>query len=350
MNIVHLINVRWFNATAWYSLRLVESGIKNGDKAAVCGLPNSPVIEKAKSLGVEVLEASFTSNNLFTFFSNIRKISKFMKSFHGDVLVCHRGEMFWIIALNKFIFRKKYKLVRVRGDVRPPSKDIFSRFTHNIVCDKIITSADFIRNYFINNVKSKENHVSTIYGGVNCDVFFKDEEKRKIYREKYGIKNKEFAVCIIGRYDTVKGHNIFLKACGKAYAKGMKELKVIIAGFPEGISNDQILEMIKINGLEKITTLTGRVEDITGVINACDLGVISSLGSEAVCRVAMEFMACGVGVVTSDAGVLPEMIPNDFRYNMYDDEKLAELIMNKKGYIQVYDQQDFYKKFIDAVK
>ena len=63
MNIVHLINVRWFNATAWYAFRLVESGIFNGDKAAVAGLYDSPVIKKAKELGVETLEAPFTSNN-----------------------------------------------------------------------------------------------------------------------------------------------------------------------------------------------------------------------------------------------------------------------------------------------
>ena len=39
MNIVHLINVRWFNATAWYALRLIESGILAGDRAAAAGLP-----------------------------------------------------------------------------------------------------------------------------------------------------------------------------------------------------------------------------------------------------------------------------------------------------------------------
>ena len=52
MNIVHLINVRWFNATAWYALRLIESGILAGDRAAAAGLPDSPVINKAKELGV----------------------------------------------------------------------------------------------------------------------------------------------------------------------------------------------------------------------------------------------------------------------------------------------------------
>ncbi len=349
MNIVHLINVRWFNATAWYGLRLVESGIINGDKAAVCGLPDSPVIQKAKELGVNVLEAPFTSNNIVVFFSNLKKIHKFIKEFNADILVCHRGEMFWIIALDKFIFRRKYKLIRVRGDVRPPSTDIFSRFTHNIACDKIITSAQLIKNYFIHNVKSKEKHVDVIYGGVNCDVFYKDEIKREKFRNRFNIKKDDFAVGIIGRYDAVKGHEIFLKACGKAYINGIKNLKVVIAGFQEGISDKQIEDMAKHSGIENITVYTGRVDDIAEVINGCDLGVISSLGSEAICRVAMEFMACSVPVVSSNAGVLPEIIPDEYVYEMYDYEHLAQLIMNKKGFVKLYNQNDFYKQFKEAV-
>ena len=349
MNIVHLINVRWFNATAWYAYKLAESAVLQGDKAAIAGLPLSPVIHHAKELEINTLEAPFTSNNLFMFFSNMRKLHKFIRDNNADVLCCHRGEMFWIIALDKFIFRRKYKLIRVRGDVRPPKKDIFSKFTHNIACDKIITSAEFIRNFFINNVGSKNDHVKTIYGGVNRKVFFEDKAKGKIYREKYNIHDDDFVVGVVGRFDPVKGHNVFLKACKKAYNKGMKNLKIILAGFPENISNEEMQEMIKENHLEDITIITGKVEDVTGVINAIDLGVISSLGSEAICRVAMEFMACNVPVISSNAGVLPEMLPSEFIYEMQDDERLSELIVNKKGFIKIYDEIDFYKEFVNEI-
>ena len=106
MNIVHLINVRWFNATAWYAYKLAESAVLQGDKAAIAGLPLSPVIYHAKELEINTLEAPFTSNNLFMFFSNMRKLHKFIRDNNADVLCCHRGEMFWIIALDKFIFRQ----------------------------------------------------------------------------------------------------------------------------------------------------------------------------------------------------------------------------------------------------
>lgn len=350
MNIVHLINVRWFNATAWYAFRLIESGVLAGDKAAVAGLSDSPVINKAKELGVQTIEAPFTSNNFFEFFKNLKKIHKLIKDINADVLVCHRGEMFWIIALDKFIFRRKYKLIRVRGDVRPPKTDIFSKFTHNIACSHIITSAEFIRKFFIEKVKTKASHVDTIYGGVNRSVFYKDEEKRRKVRSQYNFKDDDYVVSVVGRFDPVKGHNVFLKACSRAYKSGLKELKIILAGFPENIKLDEMQQMIEENSLKDITIITGKVDDITGIMNAADLGVISSLGSEAICRVAMEFMACGVPVISSNAGVLPEMLPSEFRYDIYDDERLAVLIKEKKGFIKIYDQKDFYNEFIEKIK
>ena len=350
MNIVHLINVRWFNATAWYAFRLIESSILAGDKAAVAGLSDSPVINKAKELGVHTIEAPFTSNNFFEFFKNLKKIHKLIKDINADALVCHRGEMFWIIALDKFIFRRKYKLIRVRGDVRPPKTDIFSKFTHNIACSHIITSAEFIRKFFIEKVKTRAAHVDTIYGGVNRSVFYKDEEKGRKVRSQYNFKDDDYVVSVVGRFDPVKGHNIFLKACSKAYKDGLKELKIILAGFPENIKLDEMQQMIDDNGLKDITIITGKVDDITGIMNAADLGVISSLGSEAICRVAMEFMACGTPVISSNAGVLPEMLPSEFRYDLYDDERLACLIKEKKGFIKIYDQKDFYNEFIEKIK
>lgn len=349
MNIVHLINVRWFNATAWYALRLIESGILAGDRAAAAGLPDSPVINKAKELGVQTVEAPFTSNNFFDFFKNLRKIHKLIKDIDADTLVCHRGEMFWIIALDKFIFRRKYKLIRVRGDVRPPKTDIFSKFTHNTACNHIITSADFIRTFFIEKLKTNANYIDTIYGGVNRSVFYKDYKKRINVRQHYNFKDDDFVVSVVGRFDPVKGHNVFLKACSRAYKNGLKELKIMLAGFPENIKLDEMQKMVEDNGLNDITIITGKVDDITGIMNASDLGVISSLGSEAVCRVAMEFMACGVPVISSNAGVLPEMLPQQYRYDIYDDERLAFLIKEKKGFIKIYDQKDFYNEFIEKI-
>lgn len=346
MTIVHLINVRWLNATAWYALRLSETAILRGDRAAIAGLPDSPVVIAAKELGIPVLEAPFTSNSPIAFYKNMKKLHAFIKENNADALVCHRGEMFWIAALDKYFGKRPYKLIRVRGDVRPVTKDIFSRFFHNKCCDHIVTSAEFIRKDFINGLKTPPAKIDTIYGGVNRSVFHRDERTRMKTRLSLGIYSQDFAAGVIGRFDPVKGHGIFLKACGEAYKNGMKNLKVVLAGFPENIKISDMEKMIEENGLKEIAVITGKRSDIAAVAGSLDLGVISSIGSEAICRAAMEIMACGVPVVSSCAGVLPEMIPDEYRYENDDYKRLSELIAGQKGFIKIYDQEDFYKEFL----
>ncbi|MBQ3033861.1 MAG: glycosyl transferase, partial [Deferribacterales bacterium] len=73
MRILHIINVRWFNATAWYAYRLAEAGIALGDEAVIAGLPSSPVVNMAKDAGIGVFEADFNSNNILTIIKTIKR-------------------------------------------------------------------------------------------------------------------------------------------------------------------------------------------------------------------------------------------------------------------------------------
>ncbi len=52
----------------------------------------------------------------------------------------------------------------------------------------------------------------------------------------------------------------------------------------------------------------GHQTGISKVMGDCTMGVISSTGSEAVSRVALEWMACGRPVVATKVGCLPEIV------------------------------------------
>ncbi len=346
MKILHIINVRWFNATAWYAFRLAKAGRDLGYESIIAGLPNSPIINKAKEIGIETFETNFNSNKPIQIIKNIKETSKFIRDTKPDIIVCHRGEMFWWFALYNRFINDSFKLVRVRGDIRPPTTDFFSKYTHNKCAKVIVTSANLIRDRFINTLNTPKDKVYTVYGGVDTSVFKKDETLRKNKRKELNYSDNDFVVSIVGRFDPVKGHDTFLKACGKLYKEGMKNLKILLVGFPENIKVDEIRYMIKDNGLEEISFITGKVDKVESYMNASDLGVVASIGSEAICRVAMEYMACGVPVVSSDAGVLPEMFESPNLYKMKDYEELAESIKNHKQNMKIYDEIDFFKEFI----
>jgi len=123
MRFIHLINVRWYNATAWYAVQLAEISLKNGDEVIVAGLPGSPPIIKAQSCGIKTFEAEFNSNKPLQLLQSIIKFNKFIKRFQPDVICCHRGEFFWYVGIKRLMNRcNQFKLVRFRGDQRKVRK------------------------------------------------------------------------------------------------------------------------------------------------------------------------------------------------------------------------------------
>ena len=333
-----MINVRWFNATAWYAVSLSSALCAKGHDVAVLGLPGTPPVLKAQGVGLETFEADINKSNPFSFIANLGAMDKLFMSFEPDVVICHRGEFYPYFAYRR-ITKQKFRLYRVRGDIRPPKPGRLNRAFHNKCTDAIITSGQFIKQQYMDILGTPEAGINVIHGGVDTSVFKPLSFSRIKIRDEFNIKEEDFLVGIVGRFDPIKGHENLIKAVSKLYSNGIKNIKLMIAGFDAVSSSSDIEKMINDNGIKDITIMTGKREDIADIYNALDVCVVSSLGSEAICRVGMEAMACGVPLITSDTGVLPEISKNI--YPKDDWEALAELIVNHDKSTKVYSLEDF---------
>ena len=350
MKFLHLINVRWYNATAWYAVNLSRLLSERGHNVVVAGLPGSPPVLKAKEYGLETFEAEFNSSNPFKFIKTINKVNKLLADFNPDYVNCHRGEFFWYFAFLKCFKKKRFKLIRVRGDIRPPSGDFFNRILHRKCVDKIIVSGGIIKNYFVKDLKISSEKIDVIYGGVDTDYFKTDIKAREKIRKEFGFAQDDFVVGIVGRFDYVKGHNVLIEAVSKLYyEKDLKNIKLFLIGFDTTVKSEEIFEQLKNFKINDISRISGYREDINDCINAIDLGVVASLGSEAICRVAMEIMAAGIPVVSSDAGVLPEILPKENIYPKGNADKLAEKIINHSKNIILYSDSDFANDYLKSI-
>ncbi len=349
MRFLHVVNVRWYNATAWYAVNLSKILKDYGHDVIVLGLPGTPPMDKAGQYHLETAEFDLNTNNPVKVFLNILKVNKLLKRFNPDVVNCHRGEFFWYFAFKKVLNKKSFKLIRTRGDIREPKKGFFNYFIHS-VCDRIITSAEIIKNKYVENLGVSPSKISVVYGGVDDKKFIYSEKGRVKVREEMGFGEKDYVVGIVGRFDYVKGHENLIKAVGKLYyAKGMENIRLVLIGYETNLSNEDIKNLLKENGIEEISVITGYRDDIADCLSALDLGVVASTGSEAVCRVAFEIMAEGIPVVASDVGVLPEIIPEENIYSKNDIDGLADKIMHHSDKTFLFSEKKFYEDYMKAV-
>ncbi|TPW11395.1 MAG: glycosyl transferase [bacterium] len=91
-------------------------------------------------------------------------------------------------------------------------------------------------------------------------------------------------------------------------ARRFPDARLVIAGAPEELTPALLSERAQHLGIERLVKLLPRQDDIRPLMSALDVGLIASVSSEAICRVALEYQALGVPVVGSDLNSIPEMV------------------------------------------
>jgi len=118
-------------------------------------------------------------------------------------------------------------------------------------------------------------------------------------------------VTSIARFAPQKDHPAFF-AAAELVVRALPGEKVhfLVAGYPAEYEPASITRMAAIHpALEgRWTLFEERLEEGWELVRAADIGVVHSRSSEAICRVAMEYISNHVPVVAAKTGSLPELI------------------------------------------
>jgi glycosyltransferase involved in cell wall biosynthesis len=150
--------------------------------------------------------------------------------------------------------------------------------------------------------------VAVVYGGTDARRFDPAHLLPKAEaRRSLGLPVNAFVAGVVARFSPVKGHRFVLPALARLASEG-RDAHLVLAGENAQLEASALRTDADERGIASRVHLFGRVPDVREVIAALDVGVVASTGSEAVCRVAGEYMACARPVVATRVGVLPEMV------------------------------------------
>lgn len=324
LNVLQLINVRWYNACAYYAVSLSLALRRRGHKVIVAGDPSSPPLLKARELGLSVYEdLSLSCTSPWMIAYNVKRMRDLIESEGIDIINAHRGEGHLVAALAKKSLRRSVPLIRTRGDVRTPKRNFFNRYLNSALTDKVITTCGVLRESYIRNLKMPEEKVITLPVGVDHD-FFTPRESDATRRERLGIPEKNPVVGIVGRLSPVKGHEYFIQAADHVL-KRLPRVTFIICGEDAQISAGQLRDAVRIKNIEENFRFLGRVKDIREIISLFDIGVVSSVGSETICRVALEYMSMGKPVVGTNVNAISEVVQHQVNGLVVEPKEWQEL-------------------------
>ncbi len=312
LRIVQVVNVRWFNATAWYALFLSRLLREAGHRVRVLGLDGTESFAKAQAWGLEPEALPLNSKNPLDYPGLFFRLRALVREFRPHVVNCHRGESFVLWAALRRM-DPSFVLVRTRGDQRPPKANFANALTHASLADAVICTSTGIADAVHTRLAVPARKLHTIRGGVDTRVFYPDRAGRDAVRAAWGLSPEHLVVGLVGRFDTVKGQRELIVAFARLLREAGEEtrprLRLALAGFSTtAVPEKAVRARAEEAGVMDRVIWPGRCPDVRAMMSALDLGVVASLGSETIARVALEIMACGVPLVGTRVGVMPDLL------------------------------------------
>ncbi|WP_265101633.1 glycosyltransferase family 4 protein [Fimbriimonas ginsengisoli] len=174
---------------------------------------------------------------------------------------------------------------------------------------RIIVCSEFMKSETCRLFDSPADKVDVIYNGVNIDRFeFEWSEKdRAAHRAKLALPTEKI-VMYVGRFVREKGIQVLLNAANVVLAQE-PDTKFLIVG---GGNRERFESFLDWAGLREKVLFTGFMANrsLHQLYRVADVAVFPSL-YEPFGIVALEGMAAGAAVVTSDAGGLKEVVLHD---------------------------------------
>lgn len=315
---------------------------------------NSLLKAEIQSLGIKIYEIDGMADKSLDP-KAIKQLLKVFKEFSPDIVHTHA-------SMTARIAARLYgaKIVYTRHSVFPPNPKLthglgkaLCGFANNTTADKIIAVAEAAKeNICAIGVSPKK--IDVILNGVEPLEEY-SEDKLATVKEDFGIPQGYKCAAIVARLNEVKGHKYFVEAAQILRDSGIKA-KFLIAG--TGDMEDEIKKQIKDNNLEDYVIMLGFLTNVEPLMNALDVQVNCSFGTEATSLSLLEGMSLGKPAVVSDFGGNPGVIKDGVNGYIVPThapqqiaERIKELFTNEEVYSKMQsNSREIFEKTFTAKK
>jgi glycosyltransferase involved in cell wall biosynthesis len=317
----HISSNRWNSAITEYALSAVRATIGLGWSTHFSPLRGSPAEERA-------LEYGLSTYSLGSF--GVAGLKQFLSVGHDiqpDLVFVYGGSETFLTMPIKAV-KPKIKIVRFRGqDIDPLNwgfaKGLRQNASHKHVHTIITPSVSLS-----DRLRRVADHppVATVVLGCDTEKYF--------YKGDHRSQEERPMLVILGRLDPIKGHERFIRCFGRlldGWAIQSPKPVLKIVGESANLTDVHIKEFVRRAGLKfgSDVLLDGsRVADLPQLFSQTTLGVIPSLGSEVICRVAEEFLLGGTPILVSGVGSLNDVLFENagMTYAGLNDDQLVDVL------------------------
>ncbi len=302
---VHVLKISdaWsYTAEADNLVRMARELGARGHRVTIACSPETPLAKRAAEAGLAVrtLPGLRPRGNPIAFVRGALALKRLVRELAPDVVHAYRSPPHVLAAWA--LRGTGVKLVRTRGTMDAPRHNALNRALYDRATDATIVTAEAVRVQCL-DAGFDPARIVTIHGALELERFDPVAHDKARARERLGLPRDGLVVGHLARLAPVKGHEFLLAA-----AREVPGARFVLVGPAWPGMEENVRGWARANGVEDRVTIAGRVDEPAAAIAAFDVGVVASVGSEAMSRAALEYLAMGVPVVATRVGSLPELV------------------------------------------
>ena len=306
IKVVHIIGGGEFGGAERHIINLAGALNPQMVEVTVCCLFSDPFVGMAVQAGINAFDVTMRNR---TDLSVVGKLASIIRKNNFDIVHTHgvRANLLGRLAARQA--NKKPVVTTVHSLLERDYPGFFRRQLNSITeratrgwTDQFIAVSQGLKAKLIAGGVPADR-VTVIYNGIVVEDFSPSTKTAGV-RAMLGYGPAVLLVGIVARLHPVKGHQYFLEAA-RIVLEQRPEVRFVVVG--EGPQRPALEEMAGQLGIAGQVAFTGFVSEVRSVMADLDLLVISSLW-EGFGLTAVEAMALGIPVVSTEVGGLPEVV------------------------------------------
>ncbi len=227
------------------------------------------------------------------------KVLSILKKEQVDIVNTHSSIDSWVVApvaklLGIPVIRTRHVSTRIKNS-----------FLYNRLCDRIIVTADAIREDMIKVNRINPGKITVIPTGIDLARFNVLKVSSEKVRREFFIPNGVPVIGMVSVLRSWKGHRYFIEAASKII-KVLPYARFMIVG--DGPMKDFVEDTVDKFSLQNHVIMTGFRTDIPEIMAAMDIFVLPSTGSEGIPQAILQAQALCRPVIGTNVGGIPEVI------------------------------------------
>lgn len=197
----------------------------------------------------------------------------------------------------------------------------------NIYSDKVIACSNAVRNFTIKQEKLHPSKIITIYNGTDINKFCPRSKEGRLLTKIHN-NSSTLTIGTVANFSEIKDHYTLFKALEIIRREKTFDFKCFLIG--SGLLRDRLKKWCKELKLEQHVVFLEKRDDIPELLSEIDVFVLTSK-LEGLPNAILEAMACGVPVVSTNGGGVPEVVKHGksgFLLKSEDSQGIANAIIS----------------------